>query len=355
MQQKRSILLVLVLIIPIALSGLTATSEADVSPSFSVAVSIAPLSGMVRAVGGPYVETSILLEEGVEPHAFTVTPDIISTAEAADLLVFTGHFEWEEDLANETETPFITMHDGSALESYEEFGAEFSPFPGGNHEEGEEHEHDHEGNPHAWWLLPSNAVAIANATRAALSTLNSSLSPVWTASFEGFASEVDALQDLIDEADDEYGFSEMKSVVVFPAEAYVAEAFGIEVEAVLINEGQTISGGELVQVQNAIRNGSISLILGSDVARVQSAGEFAYQLIEDYGGTLVWWRAVFFSGLSDYTGIMTYNLGALTSAMEERVGGGSGGLLNLGLVGLSAILGVIAVAEAVVLYRRFSQ
>ncbi|TFF84761.1 hypothetical protein EU524_00275, partial [Candidatus Thorarchaeota archaeon] len=123
MRRNRSILFVLVLILPVVLSGLTATIQADISPSFSIAVSVAPLSGMVRAVGGPYVETSILLEEGVEPHAFTVTPGIIATAEAADLLVFTGHFEWEEDLANETETPFVTMHDGSAMENYEDYGA----------------------------------------------------------------------------------------------------------------------------------------------------------------------------------------------------------------------------------------
>lgn len=340
----------LILVVPVVLSGISGTAKAETSPSYSVAVSVAPLSGIVRGIGGPYVETSILLSEGVEPHAFTVTPEVIGMAGNASLLVFTGHYEWEKTLAAETTTPFITMDDSSALENYEDYGAEFSPFPGENHEDGDEHHHD--GNPHAWWLLPSNAIAIANATRAALSTLNASMADVWNTGFEHFLSEIEDLQDLIEEADDEYHFSTMKAIVVYPAEAYVAEAFCIEVVAVLINEGQTISGGELVEVQNAIRNGSISLILGSDVARMQSAGEFAYQLVEDYGGTLVWWRAVFFSGLSDYTGIMTYNLGALTSALEEREDGSEATILNLGLIGLSAILGVIAVAEAVVLYQR---
>jgi hypothetical protein len=182
------------------------------------------------------------------------------------------------------------------------------------------------------------------------------MSDIWNESFDRFVASVGELQDLIDEADDEYHFSNLKAVVIYPAEAYVAEAFGIEVEAVLITEGQTISGGELIDVQNAFQNGSISLILGSDVARLQAAGEFAAQLVEDYGGTLVWWRAVFFSGLSDYTAIMTHNLGALTSAMEDRIDGGLlAGPLNLGLIGLSVIFGVLALAEAIVLYQRLRQ
>ena len=357
MKRRGPFLIGLLLVLPVLFSGCTIYADAAISPSFSIAVSIAPLGGIVQEIGGPFVETVILIDEGVEPHAFTVTPDIIAAADAADLLVFTGHYAWEEDIANETSTPFITMDDGSALANYEDFGAELSPFPGDHEDEASPaQEHDHDGNPHAWWLLPLNAIAIANTTRAALTSLNGTMSDYWTESFDRFVTSVGELQNLIDEADSEYHFSGLKAVVVFPAEAYVAEAFGIEVEAVLITEGQTISGGELIDVQNAFRNGSISLILGSDVARLQSAGEFAAQLVEDYGGTLVWWRAVFFSGLSDYSAIMTHNLGALTSAMEDRIGSGFySGPLNLGLAGLAIIFGILAIAEAVVLYQRLKQ
>lgn len=354
MRRRQSALVLIAFVLPLVLSGVTTGVEAQTSPSFLLATSVAPLSGIVSEVGGAYVETSILLSEGVEPHAFTVTPQVIAIAESADLLVFTGHFDWEEELANQTATPYITLHDAGALENYEDYGAELSPFPGG-----EEHttaqEHDHDGNPHAWWLLPSNAAAIANTTRAALTTLNAALSDVWDTNFGHFLAELEDLHDLILEADDEYHFSSMSAVVVFPAEAYVAEAFGIEVEAVLINEGQTISGDELIDVQNAFRNGSISLILGSDVARLQTAGEFAYQLVDDYGGTLVWWRAVFFSGLSDYTAIMTHNLGALTTALEGGPGSQSAAILNAGLIGLSVILGVLALGEAAVIVRRLRE
>lgn len=327
--------------------------HAQTESKLMVAVSVAPLGGITDSVGGAYVETTLLLTEAVEPHAFTIDPSIVAIADNADLLVLTGHYDWENELANLTATPFITLDDENAMESYEDFGARLSPMPGEDNEGSTPAQHEHEnGNPHAYWLLPENAIAIANATRAALSTLNSALSSIWAENFEDFVSDVEALNHLVEEANDEYGFSEMHAVVVFPAEAYVAEAFGIEVEAVLITESQTITGEELLQVQNALRNGTIELILGSDVARFQAGGDFAEQLLQDYGGRLVWWRAVFFSGLSDYVSVMTYNLGALTSSLEGNNGTGQSSIINMGLIALAIVLGTFVAIETAVLIVR---
>jgi len=328
-----------------------ATAQTD--SAIDIAVSVAPLGGIVEEVGGAYVETSVLLREGVEPHAFTIDPSLLAVVNNADLLVLTGHYHWEEDLVNQTSTPFITLDDSDAMQSYEDFGAELSPMPGTHVEEVSLAQHDHEeGNPHAYWLHPRNAVAIANATKAALTVLNGSLTEIWAANFDSFVADIESLKGLITEADSEYGFSDMHAVVVFPAEAYVAEAFGIEVEAVLVQESQTITGEELLQVQNALRNGSIELILGSDVARLQAGGEFAEQLIQDYGGRLIWWRAVFFSGLSDYVSVMTYNLGALTAGLDAEVVTGGSEVLNVTLVAIIAVLGSMFVIETVVLIVR---
>jgi zinc/manganese transport system substrate-binding protein len=250
-------------LLPLALSGMTLEVHAQITPTRSVAVSVSSLAGIVQEVGGSYYNTTVLLNQETEPHAFTVTPEIIATADAADLLVFTGHFHWEEELANLTSTPFITFHDDNAWENYEEYGAEYSPMPGGEVEE-EGGELDHDGNPHAFWLLPENALAIANATRAALSTLNVTLANEWTSNFEMFVESIRELEDLIDSLDEVHDFSEMHAVVVTPAEAYVAEAFGITSDAVLQIEDITISGAKLLEVQQAIRNGSICLDLVAD-------------------------------------------------------------------------------------------
>ncbi|MHA2026669.1 MAG: metal ABC transporter substrate-binding protein [Candidatus Thorarchaeota archaeon] len=336
-------------LLPLAISSVVLDVHAQSGPVHSIAVSVSSLAGIVEDVGGPRVSTSVLLQQETEPHAFTLTPDVIATADAADLLVFTGHFHWEEELANLTATPFISFHDDHAWENYEEFGAAFSPMPGA--EEGLGGEHDHEGNPHAFWLLPRNAIAVANATRAALTTLNSTMMTEWSTNFASFIDSMNDLQTTIETLDDIHGFSEMHAVVVSPAEAYVAEAFGITSDAVLQIEDLTLSGAKLLEVQEAIRNGSIGLIIGSDVSQFQTGGDFAYQIQVDYGGVLIWWRTVFFAE-SDYFWMMNYNLGALVSGLEGKSGTVTNNTVNVGLLALSGVLGVLVVIETGLLVMR---
>ena len=223
----------------ISLSSIPFTSAAEIEPTYDIAVSLAPLAGIVDSIGGVYVQSDILLPEGAEPHAAELPTESIEIASEADLLVLTGHFQWESDLAEQVDVPFITMHDELALTNFEDFGARLSPFPGDH--EGEQN-HDHNGNPHSWWLLPSNAIAIANATRVALAVLDDSLSDYLDVMFDDFVSDVDGFEKLVESMDQTYHFSNMKAIAVFPAEAYVAEAFDIETVAYLQEENVQISG-----------------------------------------------------------------------------------------------------------------
>jgi len=351
--KKRAVLIpIALLVLPLILSGITVEAQAQVQPVHNVAVSVASLAGIVEEVGGDLISTAILLEQEADPHAFSVTPEIIAMADAADLLIFTGHFHWEVELANLTSTPFVAFHDEdewvNAWENYEDYGAEFSPMPG---EDAGVIEDEHEGNPHAYWLLPKNALAIANVTRVALSTLNSTLTDSWNANFASFEEKMESLLFLIAELDEIHEFSQMRAIVVAPAEAYVAEAFGIQCDAVLQVDDITLSGAKLLEVQTTLRNGSVDLIIGSDVAQFQAGGEFAYQLQTDYGGTLIWWKTVFYPE-ADYFSMMTFNLGALVSGIEGRSGSTVDQTINIGLLALSAVLGFIALIEAFLLIQR---
>ncbi|MHA2153486.1 MAG: metal ABC transporter substrate-binding protein [Candidatus Thorarchaeota archaeon] len=344
MKRKQYTLIPLILfLLPLIMSSVVLDIQAQDPPVHEIAVSVSSLAGIIQEVGGPQVSTSVLLEQETEPHAFSVTPQIIATADAADLLVFTGHFHWEEELANLTSTPFISFHDEAAWENYEEYGAVFSPMPGEEDNLGGD-EHDHDGNPHGFWLLPQNALAIANATRAALITLNGTMTNYWSGNFNSFVETISELQTTIDALDAIHGFSDMHAVVVSPSEAYVAEAFGITSDAVLQIDDITLSGAKLLEVQTAIRNGSISLIIGSDIAQFQTGGDYAYQLQTDNGGILIWWKTVFFAE-SDYFWMMNYNLGALVSGIEGRSGAQQSNITNIGLLGLSGVLGYQVFSE----------
>jgi zinc/manganese transport system substrate-binding protein len=340
---------ILLLMVPLVMSGTTVEVRAQVQPINNVAVSVASLAGIVEDIGGSLINISVLLNQETDPHSFTITPEILALANAADLLVFTGHYHWEEDLANLTSTPFVTFHSENAWENYEDYGAEFSPMPGTVVENGSEHTHD--GNPHAFWLLPKNAVAIANVTRIALTTLNATYEDTWNTNFATFLLKMDDLHSLISNLDEIHEFSKMRAIVVAPPEAYVAEAFGIQCDAVLQIEDITLSGASLLEVQTALRNGSVQLILGSDVAQFQTGGEFANQIQADYGGTLIWWKTVYFAE-TDYFSLMTYNLGALISGIEGRSGVIVNQTTNIGLLALSVVLGSIILLETALLIQR---
>jgi ABC-type Zn uptake system ZnuABC Zn-binding protein ZnuA len=343
--KKVTLLLLVLFLVPVAFSMQTPEVQAQIQPAYKVAVSVPSLAGIVEEIGGPLINLSVLLEQQVDPHSFTVSPAIIAIAQAADLLVITGHYQWEMDIANQTATPFISLHDDNALENYSDYGATLSPLPGGIEHEGSN------GNPHAYWLLPKNAIAIANATRAALSILNSTLSDSLNTNFNNFIQKMDNLQSLIDSLNEIHKFSEMRAIVVSPAEAYVAETFGIQCDAVLQVEDLTLSGAKLLEVQTALRNGTVQLILGSDVAQFQAGGEYSYQLQADYGGILIWWQTVFYAE-SDYFSMMAFNLGALVSGIEGRSGGLVNESVNIALVAIISVLGIIVTIETILLIQR---
>ncbi|MBD3407909.1 MAG: hypothetical protein GF411_17445 [Candidatus Lokiarchaeota archaeon] len=348
LKQKIRITLLILLLFSGVICSLFPSTTAQESPVLKVAVSVTPLAGLVEATGGDLVEIFTLLPEGIEPHVAQLPQDAINAAEEADLLVFTGHFPWEESLADTVDTPYID------LEDFEQYGAELLPFPGEEHDHAlAQDEHDHEGNPHGFWLLPDNAIAIANATRVAFTSLNSTYTETWNDNFAQFVERVDSFQGLVAAMDSEYDFSSLTAVVVFPAEAYVAETFGIEPIGVL-QEGENtfISGGELLEVQEGLRNGSIDMIIGSEVALLQAGGEFATQLSQDTDSSLAWIRTLSFPEMNDYISLMTYNLGAVINSLNQAEASAGEGTLTLVLVGISGGLAVIAILEAVILIQR---
>ncbi len=339
-----------IILLSLGLFGIPCHTSAQTTPALRVAVSIQPLAGIVREVGGIQAEVSILLPEGVEPHAFALTQTVIDMAVSADLLVLTGHFDWEEELATLVGKPYISLDD------YEAFGASLLPLDGyvsslsRSIDRGQPHAHDE--NLHGYWLLPRNAVAIANATRDLFSSLNSTYSQYWGNRFSEFVTEVSELEAFIAEQKVVHQLTNVKVIITFPAEAYIAKALGLQVRGLLM-EGENIfiSGPELIAVEQALQNGSIHLLLASDVAQLQAAGEFAQQLSVDSGVPLVWVRAVF-STLEDYVGVMAYNTGAITTGVSGGISPAIDFLTtSMPVIIIAAILGAIAVIELVLLLR----
>ena len=56
-----------------SLIGVEPIVRAQSQPVLDVAVSITPLAGLVNEVGGSYIEISVMLPEGIEPHAASLS------------------------------------------------------------------------------------------------------------------------------------------------------------------------------------------------------------------------------------------------------------------------------------------
>ena len=71
------------------LNGSLIASENDSDP-ISVATTIAPLAGLISAVGGDRVEIAVMIPPGAEPHTYEPTPSQMMEVANADVYIMNG-------------------------------------------------------------------------------------------------------------------------------------------------------------------------------------------------------------------------------------------------------------------------
>ena len=268
-----------------------------------MAVSIQTLSGIVRAVGGSRVEISVLLPEGVEPHAFQASSEIVEEASEASLLVFTGHFPFEYQLASSVNVEYVSLDD------YKRYGLSLSTIPGVKGE-----------NLHGYWLKPENAIAIAKAVSEKLKVIDPGYADYYDENLNLFITSVEGTVDFMVEQAEKYGYMGVKVVVTFPSEVYIAESLGLRVESMIVKgENVFISGGELSRLETMLLEGEVKAILVSEVSEMLKAGEYAKQLSQDTGVPLIRVRAVSAPGVDSYEGLLLYNLGLVSGVLRLNV------------------------------------
>lgn len=108
-----------------------------------VVTTLFPLYDIAKHIGGEDVEVSLLLDPGIEAHAFEPTPNDMVEINKADVFIYTGKFmeTWAEDILKAVDNPDLLVIDASHnINVIEEDG----------HEESEEG-NEHGGiDPHIW-------------------------------------------------------------------------------------------------------------------------------------------------------------------------------------------------------------
>ncbi|MGQ9544012.1 MAG: metal ABC transporter substrate-binding protein [Candidatus Bathyarchaeia archaeon] len=331
-----AIIIILLLSTPVILTGQATVKTSNVN----VAVTIEPLASIVEAVGGEAVSVQILLPEGVEPHTFQATPEIVTKAMEADLIFHTGHFPFEEHLVKTAGRPSI------GLREYLECGLNLSRMPTPHSEE------DHHGgyNLHGYWLKPENAKAMGEAAAAALAKIDPEHAQQYYKNLEGFEIKLRMVKSHIDQLKVERGLEGLRVAVTFPSEAYLAETFGMEVASMLTRgENIFIGGGELADLEERLRRREINLIISSELAKQMKVGEFAEQLAQDTDTPIIYFRVIAFRGLRDYPALIMYNVGVVSNIGSNPKSGGESAqwLCQASIVALT----LLALAEATLIVR----
>ncbi len=153
--------LVLVLVAVLALSSASCTSGETTSASLTVAVTLLPQAGFVKAIGGDRIDVIIMVPPGASPHTYEVTPDQMARLSRAKMYAKVGspvEFElaWMDKLIAVNSSMLVV--DCSKGIQLMEMGEE----PHENEAE-DESGHTHAGaDPHIWLSVENVKIMVQN-------------------------------------------------------------------------------------------------------------------------------------------------------------------------------------------------
>lgn len=324
--------------IAVALVGLNSSSclaQRDVK--IRVAVTLDILKTIISPILGDKGEIYSIASGEVEPHSFTLTSSIIREVLNSDLIVITGHMDWEKKLVERVSEERSIQPSLTSINLLELNGIRILDIEG-------------EKNIHGFWLLPDNAIVIAEALKDKLSTIKPEYSEEFTQNYILFEKRILKLKDALAKLSEKYGQLNKKVVVGFYSEQYIAEAMGLQVSIVLKGEEETIKPETLMKVYDGFKSGEYACILVSDVALSMSSVQNALrELSEETGCSIAYVLTISSNGLDQYDSVMYYNAGQVYNALLTNRRSSSSGF---NIYFLTAILALfVVVIETIILIR----
>lgn len=215
-------------------------TDGEQSGKLTVAATVFPYYDFARAIGGDYVDVTLLLPPGRDSHSFEPTAQDLLLMQEADVLLYNGG-EMEtwvdqvlEALPREHGFVFQGIEAVSLLEEVHtksmKEDAEHSHDH--DHEESESEEEDHhetEYDEHIWTSL-ANAQLLVSAVEDVLCEADPKHEAVFRANGAAYREEIAAVEEEIQEIVDQAGVKKLLFADRFPF-LYFAEEYGLEYDA----------------------------------------------------------------------------------------------------------------------------
>ncbi len=251
---------------------LAASVYANAAEKLKIAVSIAPLYNITKAITGAEAELTLMVPAGASPHTFSPKPSQLKSLADADLFIQAGaglEF-WADKMVKASENKKLkVIRITSGIELLQE-------------ENGHEDNHNHDtGNPHVW-LDPVIVKIFSADILNSVSSLKPEGKEYFIKNYKKFSSELDTL--------DKYIYTEIKKfrikelISFHPAWAYFEKRYGLK-EIAVIEEvpGRNPSPGELQNIVNQIKKYKIKTIF----AEPQLSRKAADVIAEEAGITVL--------------------------------------------------------------------
>lgn len=203
---------------------LTAALLLAASPALSAEVnavaSFSILGDMVQHVGGDRVAVTTIVGPNADTHIYEPKPSDAAAVTGADIFFVNGlGFEgWMDRFVEATgyAGPLVTVSEGVVTHEMAE----------GEHEEGDDHGHEHETDPHAWQSLENGVLYVDNIARG--------LCAVDAAGCESYMSNAAAYAAQLGQLDAEVKMqvaaipeAQRKVITTHDAFGYFGEAYGV--------------------------------------------------------------------------------------------------------------------------------
>lgn len=218
-------------------------------------VSIPDLEKIAEKISGEDVES--ILPSAIDPHVFSLSYQEIKKLQNADMLILANSrlIGFEAEIKN--------ICEGKCLD-FEDYNATLFEFPGVGH------------NPHAYWLLPENALKIAFAIKNKLSELYPEKASLFNRNYEELKEDVERAQinakKIVSKVRD-YSY-----VAMDPHSAYAISALGLKV-AFVFPEEVSPSGLEI----QGLRELEKCVIVIADYQEGTKLGEIAEEIAKESG------------------------------------------------------------------------
>lgn len=288
-----------IFLISIAIATLFFSAQTNASTRLHVVVSTPTLIPLVKSVAGDYADVTSVVPFGTDPHEYQLVPRDVEKISYSDLLIVTGHFVWEKELAS------LSKH-GSTIDLYEALRGKIKllKLPSGD------------VNLHEWWLSPHNAKLVIDELASKLAEVDGDNAKNYMANAERSARAIDKIVAEVERTLSEGGLAGDVAICSTPIEQYLVEEFGMRCKLILAEEELTgVKPYALEDARKMLTEGSLRVIVVSDISEGTIGADVARKLADETKAYLLKLLVMLNDGW-DYETLLAYNAGLVSSTVH---------------------------------------